>query len=99
MSSDADEVRAARYADLFEGNHEHVSDCAYCPFCTAIGLVRRQNPEIMEHLATAAREFVLAAGLLLTEAGEMIGSPDVKRTTRPTEEKGDGGKVRRIDIV
>ncbi len=98
MSSDADEVRAARYADLFEGNHEHVSDCAYCPFCTAIGLVRRQNPEIVEHLAAAAREFVLAAGLFLTEAGEMIGGPDGKRATTK-KDNGGRGKVRRIDIV
>lgn len=91
-----DELRAAKYADLFEGNHEHVADCAYCPVCTAISLVRRTNPEVLDHLAAAAREFMIAAGLLLSEAGERIGASDSKEPSGPRA--AERTKVRRIDV-
>ena len=91
-----DRSRAARYSDLFaEQRHEHglASDsCAYCPICATIAVVRNTKPEVMEHLANAARELILVAGMLLDEAGEVIGDkgggPD----------GDDDGKVTRIDI-
>ena len=92
-----EEGRAARYHDLFENGHEHTSDCAYCPICATIAVVRQTRPEVMEHLAAAARELIVAAGLLLEEAGKVVGAPESESTTgRPGDE--DGGKVRRIDI-
>ena len=87
-----EEARGARYSDLFEDAHQHTSDCAYCPFCATIGAVRNTKPEVLQHLAAAARELVLAAGLFLEQASEGIGDPK-----EPAE--ADEEKVRRIEIV
>ena len=89
------EERAGRYSDLFGVKHEHPPDCAYCPICATIGVLRQSRPEVFEHLALAARELVVAAGMLLEEAGEAMGA-DMRR--RETEQEPDD-KVRRIDIV
>jgi hypothetical protein len=91
-----DEERAARYSDLFASRHEHSSDCAYCPICATIAVVRNTKPEVLEHMTSAARELILAFGLLLEEAGEMIGAAE-KQQARASEESA-GGQVRRIDI-
>ena len=92
-----DESRAARYSDLFGtgADHDHAggSNCAYCPICATIGVLRDTKPEVVEHLAAAAREIVIAAGLFLEEIEKVVGGPEAP--------EGDGaaaGKVRRIDI-
>lgn len=88
-----EDERSARYSDLFEGGHEHTSDCAYCPICATIAAVRNTRPEVLEHLAAAARELVLAAGLFLENASEGIGE-------KKTEDQDPGdAQVRRIDVV
>ena len=89
-----EDERSARYSDLFEGGHKHTSDCAYCPICSTIAAVRNTRPEVLEHLAAAARELVLAAGLFLENASEGIGE-------QAKTEDGSAGEaqVRRIDIV
>jgi hypothetical protein len=90
-----DDARAARYSDLFESRHEHTSDCAYCPVCATISVARDTRPDVVEHMAAAAREFLLAVGLLLEEVGEKIGKPE----DEPSRAAGsEDGKVRRIDI-
>jgi len=89
----SEELRAARYEDLFE--RSHVSDCAYCPICTTISVVRKTKPELLDHLASAARELVVAAGILLEEAGDIIGSEPRQRTEDRID---DDPKVTRIDI-
>ncbi len=89
-----DEARAPRYSDLFaDKQHEHTSDCAYCPICATIAVVRKTNPEVIEHLASAARELILAAGLILEEASEVIGKEGAAKP-KPDPD----GKVRRIDV-
>jgi hypothetical protein len=91
-----EEGRAAKYHDLFENGHEHTSDCAYCPICATIAVVRQTKPEVLEHFAAAARELIMAAGLLLEEAGKVVGAPD---SGGPGPSEGDSAsKVRRIDI-
>ena len=92
----SDDERAARYSDLFAEGHEHTPDCAYCPICATISVVRNTRPEVLEHLTSAVRELVIAAGLILEEAEKHIGGPEGVRTQRSRE--GSGGKVRRIDI-
>lgn len=89
-----DDERAARYSDLFAGDHDHPSDCAYCPICATISVVRNTKPEVLEHLATAAREVIAAVGLMLEEAESVIGAAEAQR--KPDGD--DEGKVRRIDI-
>jgi hypothetical protein len=91
-----DPERAARYSDLFAGSHDHgEGSCAYCPFCAAISVARETRPEVVDHLANAAREFLIAAGMLLEDVGSRIGAPDA-----PTESEDEGppATVRRIDI-
>ncbi|MFP5297432.1 MAG: hypothetical protein ACLGHL_00390 [Actinomycetota bacterium] len=89
-----DDSRAARYSDLFGQQHEHSSDCAYCPICATIAVVRNTKPEVLEHLANAARELITAASILLEEASEVIGS-DISKARSEGEQEGE---VRRIDI-
>jgi hypothetical protein len=90
-----DEARAARYSDLFGEKHDHPPECAYCPICATINIVRSTRPEVMEHLAVAARELMLAAGMILEEAGERLGDRKPGGTSGP---KADDGKLRRIDL-
>jgi hypothetical protein len=90
--------RAARYSDLFgseeadAGDQVHPSNCAYCPICAAIGVVRNTKPEVLEHLAGAARELIVAAGLLLEEA-ERVAS-----TAEGGVRGASSGRIRKIDI-
>lgn len=94
----ADE-RAARYSDLFESRrkeHEHPPDCAYCPICATINVVRNTKPEVLDHLAGAVRELLVAASMFLEEAEGVVGKPQAARSGESG--KADEGKVRRIDV-
>lgn len=90
-----DEARAPRYSDLFASGHEHSPDCAYCPICATIAVVRKTRPEVLEHMASAARELIMALGILIDEASEVIGS--VEHEAKPASDETAAG-VRRIDI-
>ena len=90
-----DDARAARYSDLFGEKHEHPPECAYCPICATINIVRDTRPELLDHLAAAARELILAAGIILEEAGEKLGN----ESNQPSSPSGDAKKVRRIDLA
>ena len=70
-----DEGRAARYSDLFGDRTEHPSDCQYCPFCATVNVVRKTHPEVLEHLAAAARELIAAAGIMIEEASKAVAPP------------------------
>jgi hypothetical protein len=56
--------------------------------------VRKTKPEILDHLAAAARELIIAAGILIEEAGEVIGTDAKARVA----DDPDVPKIRRIDI-
>lgn len=95
-----EEERAARYSDLFANKHEHSSpeNCAYCPICATIGVLRNTKPEVLEHLAKAARELVVVAGLFLEEASEVVSAAEAAAAASADEADQTDGKVRRIDI-
>lgn len=60
----------------------HEGECPYpCPICAGVGILRQLNPEIGEHLATAAKEFMLAAKAFLDSVAE--GSS--KKDSEPVE--------------
>lgn len=82
--------RVPRYRDLFDQEEHTGRECAYCPICTAIAVARRTRPEVVEHLGRAAREVLLALGILLEEAEERL------RNTTPPEQPAT--RLRRIDI-
>ena len=90
------EERAARYSDLFAGRHEHPPECAYCPICATIAVVRKTNPEVLDHLAGAARELLAAAAKLLEEAEKVVGPPG--QTNAADNDAPPATKVRRIDV-
>ena len=92
-----DNERAARYSDLFAGHAEHAPECAYCPICATIAVVRKSNPEVLDHLAGAARELLAAASKLLEEAETVVGRPGQAEGSAPDD--SHDGKVRRIDVV
>jgi hypothetical protein len=89
--------RAARYSDLFgDRPASHPSDCAYCPFCATVAVVRKTHPEVLEHLAAAARELITAAGILIEEAASVVAPPPAPSQTA---EPAEPSNVRRIDAV
>ncbi|MBK5226932.1 MAG: hypothetical protein JJE05_00290 [Actinobacteria bacterium] len=95
-----EEERAARYSDLFGTgghDHEHASDCAYCPICSVIAVVRNTKPEVLEHLANAARELIVAAGMLLEEAENVVGRTDetVGKSRKDEGERASSDSSRR----
>lgn len=101
--SEQEARRAARYSDLFGAGHEHASDCAYCPICATIAVVRETRPEVLEHLSAAAKELVAAAGILVEEAGDILerAAAEASRTSNSGGTSKPGGtdsNVRRIDI-
>ena len=60
----------------------HDGECPYpCPICAGVGILRQLNPEIGEHLATAAKEFMLAAKAFLDSVAESSS----KKETEPVE--------------
>lgn len=91
-----DQERAARYSDLFGDRREHPSDCQYCPFCATVNVVRKTHPEVLEHLAAAARELITAAGILIEEAANAVAPPPPEESEQPAEE---APPVRRIEAV
>ena len=92
--------RAARYSDLFGDRraHEHASDCAYCPFCATVAVVKKTHPEVLEHLAAAARELIAAAGVMIEEASKTVAPPAPSESVHDAKET-DPANVRWIDAV
>ena len=91
--------RAARYSDLFGVKHEeHTSDCAYCPICTTIGAIRKTRPEVLEHFAAGTRELMIAMGLLLEGAGDILNAMQEKAAGSSAPSEPDNN-VRHIDIA
>ena len=88
---DEEDDRAARYSDLFASGHDHVSDRSLCPICATIAVLRETKPEVVEYLATAARELLTAASILVDDAQSRVGVVEEPKPDRPT--------VRRIDVV
>lgn len=84
--------RAARYSDLFGDRREHPSDCQYCPFCATVKVVRKTHPEVLEHLAAAARELIAAAGIMVEETAKAVAPPPA-----PEADDAPAAEVRWID--
>jgi hypothetical protein len=61
------------------------AECAYCPICRTVHMVRETSPEVRTHLVTAASSFLQAAAALL--AAQV-----------PQDEAGRASKVERIDL-
>lgn len=82
--------------------HEHAdSDCAYCPICAGIGLLRGARPEVVDHLAGAARELIAALKVVLDEAEAMLSVvEDAARDAAPPPDTAvapEGPRLRRVE--
>jgi hypothetical protein len=89
-----EDVRAARYSDLFGHKQEHSDEWALCPICATMRIVRQSHPEVLEHLTAAARELMMAASIILDEAIAHVGEAPAEKS-----EEGPPNNVRRIDQV
>jgi hypothetical protein len=78
--------QAARAAkDVNEHLATGATECAYCPVCRTVHVVRQASPEVRAHLATAASSLLQAA------AGALA-------TAVPATGTGRTGSVERIDL-
>ena len=63
---------AGRAAAAVQGVSDHVDtgapECAWCPLCRTVHLVRTTSPEVRDHLATAAASLMQAAAGVLAAA-------------------------------
>ncbi len=80
--------RKASSAKTKETTHGPTCTVGFCPICAAVTAVQPIRPEAVEHLVSAAREFLLAAKSLLDTRVEQAGG---------TAEAGQ--RLERIDIA
>ncbi len=68
LSGIADQASAAA-REVRDHVDTGAAECAYCPICRTVHLVRQANPDLREHLTVAAASLMqVAAGLLATAA-------------------------------
>lgn len=91
-----DQQRAPRYRDLFAARREDPGNCAYCPICTTIGIVRDARPELLDHLASATREILAAAAILVEEAESVLRGTEGAEPHGPEEGPGRADNLHRI---
>jgi hypothetical protein len=66
-----------------------VCTVGFCPICMAVTTAQPLKPELIEHLLSAGREFLLAAKAILDARTEHVtGDPAAK-----------GGKVRHLEKI
>ncbi len=73
---------ASQAAASAQDVNEHIAtgsaECAYCPICRTVHVVRMASPEVRSHLAVAAASLMQAAAGILAAAaadGERTGTP------------------------
>jgi hypothetical protein len=67
------------------GHTAHGPECAFCPICQGLALLRGAKPEVVDHLTDAMTSLTAAVSSLLSSAAE----PAEKRTTE---------RVQHIDV-
>jgi hypothetical protein len=89
---DADTPEAEPTKEKPEGavSHEMVCTVGFCPICMAVSAVQPLKPEIIEHLALAARELMLVARAVLDSRAAQVGG-EQEETPEPRLEKIDIG--------
>ena len=93
LVAEGEETPPTRGPEEETTGHTHSSDCAYCPICATIAVVRQTKPEVLEHLASAAQELISAAALLVEEAGRIVGVE-----IPAPEEEPPPSNVHRLDL-
>ena len=71
-------AKDSRIGHFAEGLGEHLDtgapECAYCPLCRTVHVLRESSPEVKVHLASAAASLVQAAATVLNAAATSPGA-------------------------
>ncbi|MEU0314229.1 DUF5304 family protein [Nocardioides sp. NPDC006273] len=71
-------AKDSRFAHLAESFGEHLDtgapECAYCPLCRTVHVLRESSPEVKVHLASAAASLMQAAATVLNAAATSPGA-------------------------
>lgn len=106
-------AKDSRIGHLTEGLGEHLGtgapECAYCPLCRTVHVLRESSPEVKVHLASAAASLMQAAVTVLNAAatgpgagpseGEEAHSDGVRAEEDATRDRAQRStRVDRIDL-
>ena len=95
-----DEPPAAH--DAQTDDHQHGTNCQWCPVCQLIGKVRQTSPETIEQLSTAAAGVLGAVRSLVEAAAEAARQAKVDAESRAAgeqdQERPARSRVDRIDV-
>jgi hypothetical protein len=95
----APETGGAAMADDDAGGAGQAPECQVCPICAGLAALRGARPEVVEHLAKAGAELLLAARALLEGTADGDAPARSRRGRRragPAGAPGDG--LQRIDV-
>jgi hypothetical protein len=70
-------------------------ECQLCPICAGLAALRGARPEVVEHLAKAGAELLLAARALLDGAAD---GDAPARPRRGRRQPGSADGLQRIDV-
>ncbi|MBC7275266.1 hypothetical protein [Nocardioides sp.] len=85
-------AKDSRFAHLTESFGEHLDtgapECAYCPLCRTVHVLRESSPEVKVHLASAAASLMQAAATVLNAAATSPGAgPSEGSSEGPSEDE------------
>ncbi|GGR59398.1 hypothetical protein J2S40_001008 [Nocardioides luteus] len=84
-------AKDSRVAHLAESFGEHLDtgapECAYCPLCRTVHVLRESSPEVKVHLASAAASLMQAAAAVLNAAAT---GPGAGPSDGPSEGPSEG---------
>lgn len=86
LASHAQTVASEINHDLGEHLATGAPECAYCPICRTVHVIREASPEVMTHLSMAAASLMQAASAVIAAAAE----------SRPNSRRGTS--VEKIDL-
>jgi hypothetical protein len=88
--------------DVPAADHQHGTECQWCPVCQLIGKVRRTSPETIEQLSSAAAGVLGAVRGLVEAAAEAARQAKVDAESRTAGEQDNErparSRVDRIDV-
>ncbi|MEI7058001.1 DUF5304 family protein [Nocardioides sp. CCNWLW239] len=101
-------AKDSRIGHLAESFGEHLDsgapECAYCPLCRTVHVLRESSPEVKVHLASAAASLMQAAATVLNAAATSPGAgpsedEDAHGDGVRAEEDATQGRAQRSDKV
>lgn len=63
-----------------EAGQAGVCPVAFCPICTAVSVVNRANPEVVQHLLLAGQQFLMALKAVIDARAADFEQPEAAET-------------------